>query len=82
MDKRTVHKTEYRFVGVPDLFLIGSALFTSAGCSTALRGIVIAGGKFGRGMLNPSDDPQIGWAAIKTGSLGLQPSEGLMGTVG
>ncbi|MEM7228051.1 MAG: YSC84-related protein [Planctomycetota bacterium] len=35
-------------------------------------GILIGGGKFGRGMLNRPDDRQIGWAAINTGSVGLQ----------
>ena len=82
MDKRTVHKTKYRFVGVLVLFLIGTVVFTSVGCSTAPTGVVTAFGKFGRGMLNPSDDPQIGWTAINTGSLRLQPSEGQMGNVG
>ncbi len=35
-------------------------------------GLLITGGQFGRGMLNRPDDSQIGWAAINTGSLGLQ----------
>jgi lipid-binding SYLF domain-containing protein len=35
-------------------------------------GILIGGGQFGRGMLNRADDSQIGWAAINTGSIGLQ----------
>ena len=35
-------------------------------------GILISGGKFGRGMLNRPNHRQIGWAAINTGSIGLQ----------
>ena len=35
-------------------------------------GILISGGKYGRGMLNRPNDRQIGWAAINTGSIGLQ----------
>ncbi len=35
-------------------------------------GMLITGGKFGRGMLNGPNDAQIGWAAVNTGSLGLQ----------
>ncbi len=35
-------------------------------------GIIFGGGKFGRGMLNNSDGSQIGWAAVNTGSIGLQ----------
>ena len=35
-------------------------------------GIIFGGGQFGRGMLNNSDGSQIGWAAINTGSIGLQ----------
>ena len=35
-------------------------------------GLLITGGQFGRGVLNRPDDSQIGWAAINTGSLGLQ----------
>ncbi len=35
-------------------------------------GILFGGGKFGRGTLNRPDDSQIGWAAINTGSVGLQ----------
>lgn len=35
-------------------------------------GILITGGQFGRGTLNRPDDSQIGWAAVNTGSIGLQ----------
>lgn len=35
-------------------------------------GILIGGGEFGRGMLNRPNDSQIGWAALNTGSVGLQ----------
>lgn len=35
-------------------------------------GLVITGGQYGRGVLNDSDDRQLGWASINTGSLGLQ----------
>ncbi len=35
-------------------------------------GIIFGGGKFGRGMLNNPDGSQIGWAAVNTGSIGLQ----------
>ena len=35
-------------------------------------GILIGGGTYGRGMLNRPNDSQIGWAAINTGSIGLQ----------
>jgi lipid-binding SYLF domain-containing protein len=35
-------------------------------------GILISGGEYGRGMLNRPDDSQIGWAAVNTGSIGLQ----------
>jgi len=35
-------------------------------------GIIFGGGQFGRGMLNNPDGSQIGWAAINTGSIGLQ----------
>jgi len=35
-------------------------------------GIIISGGKFGRGMVNRPDGAQIGWAAINVGSVGLQ----------
>ncbi|MHC4446630.1 MAG: lipid-binding SYLF domain-containing protein [Planctomycetota bacterium] len=35
-------------------------------------GILLTGGKFGRGTLNRPDHSQIGWAAINTGSIGLQ----------
>ena len=35
-------------------------------------GMLISGGKYGRGMLNRPNDRQIGWAAINTGSIGLQ----------
>jgi lipid-binding SYLF domain-containing protein len=35
-------------------------------------GIIFAGGQFGRGTLNTPDGTQIGWAAINTGSIGLQ----------
>ena len=35
-------------------------------------GTGFGGGNFGRGMLNKSDDSQIGWTAISTPSLGLQ----------
>ena len=35
-------------------------------------GIIFTGGKFGRGTLNRPDGTQIGWAAVNTGSLGLQ----------
>jgi len=35
-------------------------------------GIIIGGGQFGRGSLNRPDGSQIGWAAINTGSIGLQ----------
>ena len=35
-------------------------------------GILIGGGKWGRGMVNDSGGSQIGWAAVNTGSLGLQ----------
>lgn len=35
-------------------------------------GILIGGGRFGRGTLNRPDGEQIGWAAINTGSIGLQ----------
>ena len=35
-------------------------------------GILITGGQFGRGTLNRPDDSKIGWAAVNTGSIGLQ----------
>lgn len=35
-------------------------------------GIIFGGGQHGRGMVNTSDDVQVGWAALNTGSLGLQ----------
>ncbi len=35
-------------------------------------GILFGGGRSGRGMLNRPDHSQIGWAAINTGSIGLQ----------
>ncbi|UCC30082.1 MAG: hypothetical protein JSU86_18030 [Phycisphaerales bacterium] len=35
-------------------------------------GLGYSGGKWGRGLVNDSDDSQIGWAAISTPSLGLQ----------
>lgn len=35
-------------------------------------GIVFGGGKFGRGALCRPDGTQIGWAAVNTGSVGLQ----------
>jgi lipid-binding SYLF domain-containing protein len=35
-------------------------------------GIIFGGGQFGRGTLNNPDGSQIGWAAINTGSIGLQ----------
>ncbi len=82
MDKRTVHKTEYRLVGVLVLTLIGAVVFTSVDCSSAPKGVVIAFGEFRLGMLNPSDDSQIGWMAFNTGSLGLQPGEDQLGNVG
>ncbi len=35
-------------------------------------GIIFTGGQYGRGMLDRPDGSQIGWAAINTGSIGLQ----------
>lgn len=35
-------------------------------------GLVFTGGKFGRGVLYGPDNRQMGWAAVSTGSLGLQ----------
>jgi len=46
----------------------GYAVFPSVG----QFGLFIAGGKYGRGTLNTPDGAQLGWAAISTGSLGLQ----------
>ena len=46
----------------------GYAVFPSVG----QWGIIITGGKFGRGMLNRPNGSQMGWAAVSTGSLGLQ----------
>lgn len=35
-------------------------------------GIIFGGGQFGRGALNKPSGDQIGWAALNTGSIGLQ----------
>lgn len=35
-------------------------------------GIIFGGGQFGRGALNHPNGEQIGWAALNTGSIGLQ----------
>ncbi len=46
----------------------GYVIFPSVG----QWGILIGGGQFGRGVLNRPNDERIGWAAINTGSVGLQ----------
>lgn len=46
----------------------GYAIFPGVG----QWGIILTGGKFGRGYVGEPDHTQIGWAAINTGSIGLQ----------
>ncbi len=46
----------------------GYAIFPAVG----QWGVIFGGGKFGRGTLNNPGGVQLGWAAVNTGSLGLQ----------